>query len=174
MKRVRIPPSIIDIEASGFGPHGYPIEVGVALHSGATCCYLIQPMPEWVHWDEGAERVHRIPRDILEVHGKPIDEVARRLNEALEGQTVYSDGWQVDKPWLIQLFHAAGVEPAFQCSMLDMILSEAQMERWHPTKDQVVRELDLKRHRASLDALIIQKTYVRTHEAALAAPLLPA
>jgi hypothetical protein len=41
------PPAIIDIEASGFGPDGYPIEIGVALSSGQTFCALILPEPEW-------------------------------------------------------------------------------------------------------------------------------
>ena len=43
-----------------------------------------------------------------------------------------------------------------------MILSPEQMEVWHDTKDQVVEDMELKRHRASYDALIIQETYKRT------------
>ena len=42
------PPAIIDIEASGFGPDGYPIEIGVALSSGQTGSSplkTIGPMP---------------------------------------------------------------------------------------------------------------------------------
>ena len=72
-------PAIIDIEASGFGPQGYPIEVGVALTSGATRCYLVLPIDEWTSWDEAVEQVHRIPRDIIEAHGRPIEEVTNDL-----------------------------------------------------------------------------------------------
>lgn len=36
------------------------------------------------------------------------------------------------------------------------------MENWHKTKDQVIKDLDLSRHRASYDAWIIQETYKRT------------
>ena len=43
-----------------------------------------------------------------------------------------------------------------------MILSEAQMERWHETKDRVLAEVQKHRHRASFDAWIIQETYKRT------------
>jgi len=68
----------------------------------------------------------------------------------------------VDKPWLTRLFHAAGVEMDFTVSSLEMILSPEQMEVWHDTKDQVVEDMELKRHRASYDALIIQETYKRT------------
>ena len=155
-------PTIIDVEASGFGPRSYPIEIGVALESGETLCYLVLPKDDWTFWDEGAERVHRIPRDILETHGRPIEEVANDLNKFVEAETVFSDGWEVDSPWLGQLFEAAGVACRFHFSALDFILSEEQMEGWHQTKDQIVAEMDIKRHRASLDALVIQKTYERT------------
>ena len=37
-------PNIIDVEASGFGPHSYPIEVGLALGDGSKFCSLILPV----------------------------------------------------------------------------------------------------------------------------------
>jgi len=165
MSRSR-PPIIIDIEASGFGGHSYPIEVGVALKGGAKFCALIQPELDWTHWDEDAERVHRVSRDLLETHGRPIGEIARELNKLLRGRTVFSDGWVVDKTWLDRLFHAAGVPREFHFSALEMILSEPQMEIWHPTKDDLLRELGQKRHRASFDAYVVQETYERTWKAA--------
>lgn len=155
-------PFIIDVEASGFGARSYPIEVGLAMEDGQKFCTLILPAPDWDHWDDEAEKVHRVPRDILETYGKPMVEVAEELNRLLEGKTVYTDGWVVDKPWLTTLFHEAGVPMSFTISALEMILSEAQMAAWHDTKDKVIDELDLKRHRASFDAVIIQETYKRT------------
>ena len=155
-------PTIIDIEASGFGAESYPIEVGVALEDGSTRCYLVLPREDWTYWDEEAERVHRIPRDILEAHGRPLEEVAAELNSFIGGADTFSDGWEVDKPWISQLFYAAGLFPSFRLSALDYILSDKQMQRWHATKDQVLAEMQLKRHRASFDALVIQKTYERT------------
>ena len=56
-------PIIIDVEASGFGNGSYPIEVGVALDDDTKFCSLIHPAPEWDHWDDEAEKVHRIARD---------------------------------------------------------------------------------------------------------------
>lgn len=156
------PPIIIDIEASGFGPQSYPIEVGLVLASGQTYCALIQPLPEWDFWDAKAEAVHRIPRDVLELYGQPVLKVAQEINELLKDQHAYSDGWIVDKTWLSTLFYAAKIPQYFSFSMLDLILIEEQMEIWHSTKDGIIRELDLKRHRASYDAIIIQKTYERT------------
>ncbi len=159
-------PWIIDVEASGFGPESYPIEIGIALDGGDKYCSLVSPAPGWTHWDESAERVHRVPRDVLEEHGKPMDRVARELNELLAGRTVYTDGWVVDKPWIGKLFDASRLTPTFTTSSLEMILSEAQMEAWHETKDAVIRELDLRRHRASYDAFIIQQTWLRTRDRA--------
>lgn len=132
------------------------------MEDGSKFCTLIAPAPDWTHWDDDAETVHRISRDILETYGKPMQDVANFLNDILAGKTVYTDGWVVDKPWLTRLFHAAGVEMDFTVSSLEMILSPEQMEVWHDTKDQVVEDMDLKRHRASYDALIIQETYTRT------------
>lgn len=156
------PPLIIDIEASGFGAESYPIEIGVALSDGTKYCSLIVPMPDWTHWDEGAERMHRVSRDILETYGKPVPEVVARLNELLRRQTAYSDGWVVDKPWLDRLFFAARTQCEFSLSSLEMILSEPQMEIWHPTKDDLLRELGARRHRASFDAYVVQETWERT------------
>ena len=163
-------PYIIDLEASGFGPYSYPIEVGLALESGSKFCSLITPAPDWTHWDLEAEKVHRVPRDILEAYGKPAAQVALSLNELLRNMTVYSDGWVVDHPWLIRLFSQAGVAQQFSMSSLEMILSERQMEVWHEVKQQVTNELALTRHRASFDALIIQETYLRTRQATIAIP----
>lgn len=164
MLRMR-PPIIIDIEASGFGAESYPIEVGVALDGGRKFCTLIAPRPGWTHWDEGAEKVHGVSRSVLEQYGKPVAEVAARLNELLGPRTAYTDGWVVDKPWLNRLFFAAGVSCEFSLSSLEMILSERQMEIWHPTKDAVLLELGDRRHRASFDAYLIQETWERTWSA---------
>lgn len=155
-------PLIIDIEASGFGGTSYPIEVGVALDRQENFCSLILPAPDWTHWDENAEKVHRIARDVLETYGRPLKDVAQQLNQLLIGKTVYSDGWVVDRPWLTTLFFAAGEEMKFHVSSLEMILSEAQMAIWHQTQDKVIEEMNMTRHRASYDAWIIQETYRRT------------
>jgi len=74
----------------------------------------------------------------------------------------------VDKPWLITLFHEAGLDMTFHVSTLDLILTEPQMEIWHATKQRIQREAQLVRHRASHDAWLIQETYRET--ALLTAP----
>ncbi len=155
-------PPIIDVEASGFGHLGYPIEVGIADATGDRFCTLIQPAKSWQYWDKGAEEVHHITRRQLFNSGKSVLAVAKLLNRKYAGQTLYSDGWVVDKPWLSTLFYEANLPMQFSVSALEMILNEAQMEIWHVTKDQVIIDLKLERHRASNDAAIIQETFRRT------------
>ena len=159
-------PIIIDVEASGFGPHSYPIEVGLAFEDGSRFCTLIRPANDWTHWDESAQGVHNITREMLLEHGRAAQEVAASLNNLLAGKTVYSDGWVVDKPWLIRLFHAAGMSMSFQVSPLELILSEQQMIMWADTKAHLTRQAELVRHRASNDAWLIQQTYQATQSIA--------
>ncbi len=45
-------PNIIDFEASGFGPHSYPIEIGVIRSNGDRYCSLILPADDWTFWDD--------------------------------------------------------------------------------------------------------------------------
>ena len=75
---------------------------------------------------------------------------------------MFTDGWVVDKPWLTKLFHTAKIPMRFHVSPLEMILSESQMARWHETKNKIVTEHDVKRHRASNDAWVVQQTYKKT------------
>ncbi len=158
-------PFIVDIEASGLGVNSYPIEIGVALADGDKFCRLIQPVPSWTHWDEGAEKIHHISRDNLMEHGDSVVNVANALNATFEGKTLFSDGWGVDKPWLTTLFYAAGKTMLFTVSPIELILSEQQMALWHETKDHIIAETNLTRHRASNDAWLIQETYRRTLKA---------
>jgi len=155
-------PIIIDVEASGFGRGSYPIEVGFVMPDGSTLCALVKPEPSWVHWDDSAESLHGITREILAEHGKPIEEVARWLNDNLRGLTVYSDAWGNDLSWLGALFEYAEVPQLFHLEALNKLLSEEQMNAWSEARDKVVSELSLKRHRASNDARIIQMTYLST------------
>lgn len=155
-------PIIMDLEASGFGPQSYPIEVGLALSNGDRFCTLIRPHADWDHWDTSAQGVHNITRDMLMRHGADVHDVATQLNNLLAGMTVYSDGWVVDKPWLIRLFHAAGMEMAFQLSPIEMIMTEPQILLWDDTKIRVTENAAIARHRASNDAWLIQQTYLET------------
>jgi hypothetical protein len=156
------PPIIIDFEASGFGRTSYPIEVGLVDEEGRSWCSLIQPEEGWRHWDESAVDLHGISRDSLVEHGLSCAEVADHLNKALRGKTAYCDGWAHDFVWMSHLFEAAGRTPLFKLEDLRLILSPRQQEQWHEVKDEVVRDSDLSRHRASNDARLIQAAWIRS------------
>ncbi len=155
-------PSIIDFEASGFGDESYPIEVGVALSSGQKYCALIKPASNWLYWDQNAEQIHGLCLKDLHAYGKPIPTVIRELSSFVDSRTLYSDGWVVDRPWLLKLYYQCGMTPSFFMSPLENILKEHQMEIWKQTKVQVITDLALTRHRASTDGVIIQETFART------------
>ena len=159
-------PAILDLEASGFGRHSYPIEVGYVLPDGSSYCSLIRPAAHWIHWDPVAESVHHIPRDTLERHGRSAGEVARQLNDGLRGRTVFSDGWAHDYPWLAALFEEAGVAAAFRLESLRKLLSEDEAQAWAAAREAVGREVQDPRHRASADARMLQLTVMRVRQAA--------
>ena len=155
-------PLIIDVEASGLGRGSYPIEVGVVLPDGETHCMIIRREEAWQHWDEAAQSLHGITREVLETYGQSSLEVAKQLNQWLTGELVYSDAWGNDSSWLALLFDCAGIPQQFKLESLRRLLSEQQVEHWHVVKDQIIAENNFSRHRASTDALILQKTFCQT------------
>lgn len=165
------PPCVIDFEASGFGTRSYPIEVGLVLPDGQAYCSLILPEPDWRHWDPDAEQVHGISRDILARHGKPPQAVAQDLNDRLRGQTVYCDAWYHDYTWLSRLFDAAECAPAFRLEDLRVLLDDHALSHWATTRDAVLQELALQRHRASNDARVLQLTLLRLQAGPVCTPL---
>ncbi|MEY8877262.1 MAG: hypothetical protein AB9M60_12185 [Leptothrix sp. (in: b-proteobacteria)] len=149
-------PWVIDVEASGFGTGSYPIEVGFVSPIGAVVCTLIQPEPGWTHWDLAAERVHGVSRETLRAHGKPAAVVAALLNRHLADQPIYCNAWAHDYTWLARLFDAAEVAPRFRLHDLRELLSEAQLARFDAARREVEAGCDLRRHRASTDARVLQ------------------
>lgn len=158
-------PTVLDLEASGFGRNSYPIEVGFVLPSGDTFCTLIRPEDDWTHWDAQAAQTHHITREQIVELGLPARLVAQKLNSELRGQTVYSDGWANDYTWLGVLYEAAEITPSFRLENLRILLSDAEAEQWHSVKDRVTAELGIQRHRASADARLLQLTYQRLRHA---------
>ena len=159
-------PTVIDVEASGFGKGSYPIEVGLALPDGSRHCYLIAPARHWQHWDESAERIHGISRESLSTYGRSLQDVAWRLNELLRNKTAYSDAWSFDMSWLGKLYEAAGMQQTFRLADISDLIDEQQRAYWHAVKQRVADELGLRRHRASGDARILQETWLRVSQRA--------
>lgn len=147
----------LDIEASGFGRHSYPIEIGYVLEDGESWCTLIKPLPEWTHWDEAAAGLHGITRAALERHGRTSLVVARALNRALVGRTVYCDGWAHDYAWMAALYEAAGLSPNFRLESAAVLLPPDGPDRLGPARQRAQTSLGLGRHRASGDARLLQR-----------------
>ncbi|HEY1399633.1 hypothetical protein [Roseateles sp.] len=154
-------PTILDLEASGFGRGSYPIEIGFVEAGGLPFCSLIQPAPDWEHWDEQAEALHGITRELLLRHGRPREWVVDELNKRLAGQTVYSDSWGHDYPWMSKLFDSVGRLPRFRIEDVRRLLSEDEVQRWNTVQQEVRAEAKLRRHRASADAKVLQMTLMR-------------
>jgi hypothetical protein len=77
--------------------------------------HLIRPPPDWDvrgTWDPSAASRHRIALDELWRDGRPVLDIARRMNESLGGNELFADS-PFDEPWLQQLFDAAGIEAEF-------------------------------------------------------------
>jgi len=158
------PPSIIDIEASGFGKESYPIEIGYVTSHGKRWCSLIKPSDNWQHWSQDAEQLHHISRDTLFSHGQHVDAVATHLNDVFLNQIVYSDGWLHDFTWINRLFEMANTSPHFKLEDLRTILTPFQQSIWHGIKQSIQNERQIDRHRASADAQVLQWTWLKTVE----------
>ena len=155
------PHCVIDIEASGFGRHSYPIEVGFVLPDGRARCMLIKPASDWTHWDEAAALVHGITRATLMAHGKSPLEVAQTLNTDLAGMVAYCDGWVHDYAWLAALFEEAGISPRFKLESVNRLLGDTQLSELDEARHGALQELGLNRHRASNDARALQLALLR-------------
>jgi len=154
-------PTFIDFEASSLDlVASYPIEVGVCFPDGSVKSWLIKPHVLWHDWSEKAARIHGITRAELEEHGNEVDEITKELDTLLSGH-VYCDAWTFDSFWLHRLYKAVHRKPVFQLESISALLNEAQVSCWQDTHNEVIAELDLVRHRAANDAIILHETWKR-------------
>ncbi|UTW01841.1 hypothetical protein KDX31_10720 [Amphritea atlantica] len=138
----------LDLEASGLGPHSYPIEVAWKSTADESDTFLINPdtVPGWTFWDDFAEELHSLCRTELRQKGVSAESACNRLNEALQGCEVLSDAWEFDSFWLKRLFTAAGQKMAFRLVGLRELLSPEEMIQY-----QFITKAQLRRHRAMSD-----------------------
>ena len=73
-------PCFLDVEATGFGPESYPIEIAWSDEQGEIHRCLIDPTPiaAWTSWSDAAERVHGIDRERLHRNGWAPESVRQR------------------------------------------------------------------------------------------------
>ncbi len=153
-------PTFIDFEASSLDLlSSYPIEVGICLPDGSTKSWLIKPHVLWKDWSEKAARIHGISKEKLQNEGYEVSEVVTALNESVTG-TLYCDAWAFDSFWLHRLYKAGKCEPSFQLDSITSILNTHQIDQWQDVREGVIKQLNLVRHRAANDALILHKTWL--------------
>lgn len=108
--------AFLDVEASALHD-GYPIEIGWARMDGTVGAVLIRPTAEWIDdrvWDDIAENVHGLTRDMLDDDGVSPAEALARVERELRGCMVYSDAPGFDAAWLDLLIEAAGATASFR------------------------------------------------------------
>ena len=138
--------------------------MGVITYCDERYCSLIKPFSDWDHWDDEAEKIHGISRSNLHLNGNEAQEVCFSLNALLKNTTVYSDAWVHDSLWLNRLFYRSRIRQNFFLSPIESAVNEAQLEIWDDVKVDEAQILGLQRHRASADALLIQKTFEETRK----------
>ena len=127
-----------------------------------SAAHLIRPAADWKikdAWSAKSERLHGISLMHLREHGRRVEEIARVMNEELAGRQLVSDDFKYDERWLLQVFDAAGVKPAFTIHRTEakILLEQAAADRnfdltlLNKARDEAERN---RRHRADADALI--------------------
>ena len=159
-------PCIGDIEASGLGIQSYPIEIAWSIPSGEIRSRLIRPAPEWgTYWEQAAEDLHGITRDMIQQQGVAAVDVAALMNADLHGEVLHFDGGDYDRRWLSQLFDAAGVQPTFGFGDFNTLLALAGVRDGGRRLESEMRARtdigDLKLHRAAHDVKFLQRWYIR-------------
>jgi hypothetical protein len=88
----------------------------------------------------------------------------------LKYKTVYSDAWGHDQSWLALLFEEAGLPRRFRVESLRCLLEEVHLEAWQDEKAAALDRLKNARHRASNDALVLQRTLLEIFKLQRTAP----
>lgn len=152
--------AFIDLEASGLDARSWPIEVGWCFPAGNPQSFLIKPAADWVMeaWDENAQALHGIAREVLDLQGETPNTICAALNAALTGLTVYSDAPDWDGFWLYRLFESGGAKMAFSLSDFSEALRDVAPE----TLDGLVAKASKiapHRHRTNDDVLHMKTLY---------------
>jgi len=157
-------PVFYDCEASAL--EGVPIEIGWAWVDDAkrsliSESHLVLPPPEWSIeslWDPDAQKLHGITLSGLRAQGRPVGDIARRMNQALAGRELFSDDPH-DRAWLRLVFEAAGLEPTFTIRETDarLFISRLAADRCidadaYARARESATQREPRRHRAEADA----------------------
>jgi len=173
----------LDFEASSLADRSHPIEVAWVFQNGRQESHLITPAPNWTDWDDEAEAIHHITREMLAADGEPHDEVARRMVEALSGHDLFASAPSWDDKWLSTLLRSAGIprhelrlkdtDEALRETALEILSAVFSGPRLETEVHNLVARAAVDEggppaHRALPDAVAEQEKWVRTRDAARA------
>lgn len=150
------------IEASCVGAGNYPVEIGCVLDNNEAYCALVRPGQGWTSWDTQLEKRHGVSREVLELYGKPTQQVAQLLNEFIREREIYLLNGDTALALLSLLYQHGGLEPTFTAASLEQAMSRYQADRWQSVRARVAKQLAAKRRRASNEARIAQMTWQQT------------
>lgn len=173
----------LDFEASSLADRSHPIEVAWVFQNGRQESHLIAPAPNWTDWDDEAEGIHHITREMLTADGEPHDEVARRMIEALSGHDLFASAPSWDGKWLSTLLRSADIprhtlrlrdtDEALRETALEILSAVFSGPRLETEVHNLVTRASVDEggppaHRALPDAVAEQEKWVRTRDAARA------
>jgi hypothetical protein len=175
--------AFLDFEASSLSNGSYPIEVAWVFQNGRSEHHLIARAPGWDDWDDASEAIHGISRATLEAEGKPHDDVATRMVEALTGHDLFASAPSWDGKWLSVLLRSARLpRHLLRVRDTDDALRESTVEILRPVLPAGRLDIEVHAivasasaaknakatHRALADAIGEYETWLRARQAARA------
>ena len=153
--------NIIDIEASGLNFSAYPIEIAVIVEDRRKS-WLIKPQDEWHYWDDTAEAMHGISRELLQGEGINAGTVVQELNKFLAGSTepLYSDAAYWDADWIDTLYFSVNQKREFYIDSLFELLGDQQQIRFKQEKERLAASGRFRQHRAAQDVEMIREAFM--------------
>ena len=153
--------NIIDIEASGLNFDAYPIEIAVIVKNRRKS-WLIKPQDDWRYWDDTAEAMHGISRDLLQKEGINATTVVQELNEFLAGsiEPLYSDAAYWDADWIDTLYFSVNQKRGFYIDSLFDLLDDQQQTRFKHEKERLAASGKFLQHRAEQDVEMIREAFI--------------
>jgi len=168
-------PIFLDCEASSLDHESYPIEIAWGAAPGEIESHLINPYgypQSYTNWDIGAQAVHGLSRNFLSKNGRHPETIAKRMDEMLSGQIVYTDAPDFDGFWCRRLFEAVNRPLNIEFRDIDVLFRKllpqefwyVDMLQHYSTKLELLKvqartNVKVSAHRASNDVLYLLELY---------------
>ncbi|MCP5160655.1 MAG: hypothetical protein H7A00_03155 [Hahellaceae bacterium] len=133
-------PVFLDLEASSYEEDAFPLSIAWSLPDGRIKNVLVMPDETWNPRDNSS-----MPYDLQHYfdQGASVADIAREMNQDLDGLTIYIDGLDPDEEWLEKLFEAAADEPTFEIARIDDLFIGLDYGQLIETRDDTLRRYEL-------------------------------